>query len=203
MVRAILAGRKKQTRPIITPQPLNRPILAVPGLTIGADRARDGAEWIDADGIDPGVPMKAPYKPGDVLRVRESFMVTATESRVQGVSGVYLADGRAFSRALTREQWAKFRRWKPKKGGIAAMYMFASLSRLWLDVVSVRAERVQAISDRDALAEGVAYDVSAPGGSPMDRFRVLWDAINARRAPWRLNPWVWVIEFQPRRQADE
>ena len=62
-------------------------------------------------------------------------------------------------------------------------------SRLTLDVVSVRAERLEEISDADALLEGV---------ESRDAFMALWESINGERpgCSWEDNPWVWRVEFR-------
>ena len=71
--------------------------------------------------------------------------------------------------------------WRP------SIHMPRWASRITLKIVSVRVERVQEISRADEIAEGT------PDGMFFD---CLWDSINAKRAPWSSNPWVWVIEFR-------
>jgi len=76
---------------------------------------------------------------------------------------------------------------------------------LSLEVVSVRVERLQEISDEDARAEGVPPE-DGPSGflalkhhdptTPLGAFGMLWESINGKRAPWASNPWVWRIEFK-------
>ncbi len=96
--------------------------------------------------------------------------------------------------------------------------------RLWLKVKAVRVERVQEISQEDALAEGVSldeHDITCMGDCAnrhcdfigdktlcdiyhtdkdcpeTEAFGMLWDSINAKRGySWEVNPWVWVIEFE-------
>lgn len=81
-------------------------------------------------------------------------------------------------------------------------------SRITLEIVSVRVQRVQEISDNDAKAEGIDTVRDEWSGqcqdfdetlSDRDLFRLLWDSINGKRptAAWSDNPWVWVIEFKP------
>jgi hypothetical protein len=93
-------------------------------------------------------------------------------------------------------------------------------SRLTLRVTGIRVERVQAISEADAIAEGMAHywremDYTASravehrwddaaraygyGKTPPDYrglYAVLWDAINGKRAPFASNPFVWVIDVE-------
>lgn len=70
-------------------------------------------------------------------------------------------------------------------------FMPRSFARLGLEVVSVRAERLQEITTEDVYAEGVGHGRV----SPLLEFEELWDAINGKRASWESNPWVWRIEF--------
>ena len=169
MVRAILEGRKSQTRRIIKPT-----------------QPRDDGRW--PAGRDP-VP-DCPYGvPGDRLWVRETFRTLALGDIK------YRADEDAATDGF---------RWKP------SIYMPRSACRLVLEVTAVRVERLQAISVKDILAEGA---VARPhddqfGHNPVSAFDGMcyldlqslwaagWDSINAKRAPWASNPWVWVITFR-------
>ncbi|MBO9657519.1 MAG: hypothetical protein J7527_01715 [Chitinophagaceae bacterium] len=71
------------------------------------------------------------------------------------------------------------------------------LSRIWLEVIDVRVERLNDITDEDAVAEGVETLGLYPGYkvSPKGKFEGLWNSINGPES-WDANPWVWVIEFK-------
>jgi hypothetical protein len=79
-------------------------------------------------------------------------------------------------------------------------------SRLTLEIAEVRCQRLQEISEDDAIAEGMGDKIISHGwnaeekavvlSSPIGRFCILWDEINAKRAPWSSNPWCWAITFQ-------
>ena len=77
-----------------------------------------------------------------------------------------------------------------------------TFTRIWLEVVGVRVERLQEISASDAVAEGIAPCVLHRGdtGEPVlaiPRFRRIWDKINSKRGySWDSNPFVWVVEFR-------
>jgi len=71
-------------------------------------------------------------------------------------------------------------------------------SRLTLLVTEVHARRLQDMTDHDALAEGIEAADIAPGGTPRQRYAMLWDEINGAGS-WAENPWVWVYRFQVRR----
>lgn len=86
------------------------------------------------------------------------------------------------------------------------MFMPRWASRIELEITGVRVERLQYISEADALAEGVDFDpgeggffyVPGHGGcsdTAVGSFRKLWNSINGPGA-WYLNPWVWVIEYK-------
>jgi hypothetical protein len=75
-------------------------------------------------------------------------------------------------------------------------------SRILLEVLSVRTERLQDISEADAMAEGIhqsaeraVENLDYPGHSPQETYRELFESINGAGS-WDANPWVWVIEFR-------
>ena len=80
-------------------------------------------------------------------------------------------------------------------------------ARIWLEIVGVRVERVQDISDVDAMAEGVKSNICLASLEEPDyreeigyryAFSVLWDSINGKKegCSWADNPWVWIVEFK-------
>jgi len=91
--------------------------------------------------------------------------------------------------------------------GIPSIHMPRWASRITLIVTDVRVQRLQEISEVDAIAEGVEreeadwrdYQMPATQCCPTarDSFRSLWDSLNAGRAPWESNPWVAAYTFQP------
>lgn len=158
-----------------------------------------------------GERIRCPYGvPGDRLWVRETWRVEHHVDHMKpsslnplGHYAVdYLADG-------TNPEWAGKTR--------PSIFIPRWASRIDLGVTAVRVERVQDISEEDALAEGVdpgcgtCGEKSLPSGCgcnnpeplPQDAFIYLWDTINAKRGPeddpgayaWDRNPWVWVIEW--------
>jgi hypothetical protein len=98
---------------------------------------------------------------------------------------------------------------------VPSIHMPRWASRLELQVTDVRVERLQDISEEDAREEGADLlsedgmsgwghtDETCPASyTRRNGFRHLWDSINAKRAPWDSNPWVWVVSFTaaPRRE---
>jgi hypothetical protein len=82
-------------------------------------------------------------------------------------------------------------------------FMSRRYSRITLEILSIRAQRLQDITEEDCCAEmGIPLKWPGPGSEPYKRdlrtsFSYLWDAINAKRGfGWNVNPWVWVIEFR-------
>jgi hypothetical protein len=70
-------------------------------------------------------------------------------------------------------------------------------SRLTLEVTGVRVERLQEISEADAIAEGIPAFKPSPSKIPRLHYASLWDSLNAKRGfGWDKNPWVWVVEFK-------
>ena len=189
MVRALLAGTKTQTR---------RPL-------------REGA-WLDpkegvirmcsvGNGVTGFQTVACPYgQPGDQLWVREQFAGSIAYERhgyplrEWGNKIWYCADGEPRS-----GQWTRPR---------PSIHMPRSLSRITLELTDVRVERLQDISEADALAEGVTPKWE-PGcsGRLMEAFRGfsfrpaasayadLWESINGAGS-WDANPYVWALSFK-------
>ena len=180
MVRAILDGRKTQTRRIMKPQPIEDP----QGYLTWKDRRNLEAGAFVADA---GWWLDCPYgQPGDRLWVRETW-----KQQPDGTIE-YRAD----------RDWLQ--RWS------APLYMPRAASRITLELTSVRVERLQDISEADAQAEGVdllpctyvgrCNSNSCPRHGRLDRYRLayaaLWNTINGKTYPWDGNPWVWVLSFK-------
>jgi len=214
MVRAIQEGRKTQTRRIA------KNIERAPNFRAGWKAFRK----YSAVSIDTPAPMLGRYcpvgVPGERLWVRETW----SDVNLQGAPGIaYRADDDirdlmeepsfhdedgAFNYDDERVKPYHFAvwsedllsgsegRWRP------SIHMPRWASRITLEITDIRVERLQAISDKDARAEGVdcVHEAESAGVPveevrPRSAFRALWDRINGEDA-WDANPWVWVIEFK-------
>ena len=192
MVRAILDGRKSQTRRVIKDFAIkrlsNRHEFATSGPHQLSMKETPGYAYVELDsGALVGLP--CPYgQPGDRLWVREAFAVQqALWEMNHGPQPVhYLADS-------PKEQIEDYT-------GKPSIHMPRWASRITLEITGVRVERLQEISEADALAEGTAPSIVGRAFDHMKYragFQTLWDSINAARGyGWEVNPWVWVIEFR-------
>jgi hypothetical protein len=113
----------------------------------------------------------------------------------------YLAGGGDIKIENTESAVAQWWKLYGYRGGcgmtVPPIHMPRWASRISLEITGVRVERVQDISEADALAEGVDRTNTSLPGYATERFRRLWDSINAARGfGWEVNPWVWVIEFR-------
>ncbi|RWU16207.1 hypothetical protein [Xanthomonas phaseoli] len=189
MVRAILAGQKTQTRRVVKMPPA---FDFVGGS--GDDRndpANWGAEdedarwWALAAGPYTDHVLPCPFgQPGERLWVRETWAQHADYPDMR--RAVYRADPGSDHDA---------ERWRP------SIHMPRWACRLVLEITDVRVERLQAISEADALAEGAmewAGEQSTPirdlnAGDERIAFKALWESTGG---DWDANPWVWVISFQ-------
>lgn len=227
LVRAVLDGRKTQTRRVMLPKP---------------EPWANGWKWhtreqrLDRGGFgvaasDGGVfarlaALRCPYgKPGDRLWVRETWSadfdfpgddvpssrsweeMPAAFRGPQSCSYLYYrADGSAYNPAppsslpgtlpspsgwqpeaadLDRE------RWRP------SIHMPRWASRLTLEITEVRVERLQEISEADAIAEGMEYEWHGVPVGAVESYERLWDSLNAKRGYlWESNPWVFAITFR-------
>jgi len=88
-----------------------------------------------------------------------------------------------------RPMWAEGK-WKP------SIHMPRRMSRITLEIVSVRMELLQDITEEDAIAEGAQFAGFPASLSNRGAFAKLWELINGPES-WGENPWVWVVEFKP------
>ena len=209
MVQAILDGRKTQTRRAVKPQPAGEIRRGEP----------DFNHWIDTKywerqnqkenrGIGTRGFACTYGQPGDRLWVRETWM------DLQG-TGIEIVTGSreryAYGADTPRGSYGDDQRkcyglkWRP------SIHMPRAASRITLEITSVRVERLQDISEADALAEGIDLDALAESQDRYDMVadqnmtgrptavgacRGLWLSINGLES-WEANPWVWAVSFKP------
>lgn len=225
MIRAILDGQKTQTRRIMKPQPYQSGI-ECKATNMGAGTWRLGALAHAGIGDD----WKCPYGvPGEQLWVRETHCFE-TNFNLDVDYDPPFNDGRPIKRDSAPEwgEWwtqCHYRatdptpdlayddvegphcRWR------SSTTMPKWAARIWLEITSVRVERVQDISKHDCFSEGVTEEkllgrqvYPCPKGPhamgdhalapcPERAFAAIWDDINGSGA-WDRNDWVWVIEFR-------
>jgi hypothetical protein len=209
MVRAILGGRKTQTRRPFKFEFKNGYNPKFSGYSLGEYHtgniesgavlySKSGACWNQVTEREI-----SPYQPGDILYVRETFCPD------------YYYDGSPEYKERIESFGEGYKnldiKWKP------SIHMPKEAARIFLKVTDVRVERVQEITEEDAKAEGaptaVWYkphgedykehkDISGLPGYPDERvswrngFATIWDNIYKEKSyGWQENPWVWVIEF--------
>lgn len=194
MVRALLDSSKTQTRRVVKPQP--------PDTTIGIttwyhpDPRTHFYAWTDngegdVELANEGWCKPCPYgQPGDRLWVREAW---STHACFDSRSPSSMPGLRSF------HYWADGDRNTGKKRPSIHMPRWAS--RITLEIVSVRVERLQDISEADCWAEGI-HEVRSAGddhgdlrGSVRQDYKALWESINGDGS-WDENPWVWAVEFK-------
>ena len=210
MARAILDGRKTQTRRVIKPQP------EYEGLkTYGDSWAWRKSKDVWFSGVTTaqmvgakGLPLHCPYGPvGQLLYVKEEFFQAF---RPEGASNgvVYRADYLKPTMLDPAVYNASY--WQ------RAPFMPRVVARNWLRVTAIRAERVQDISDEDCWAEGINEDEwneaehYQVGGSPLRggspercTFAALWDSIYEKCGyGWDANPWCWILTYERTEAGD-
>lgn len=213
MVRALIAGTKTQTRRALRVQPPN----TTQSFHLYHHPDPRPHYWAMDGGSLLDFVVPCPYGPvGDYLYVRETFAPIYPQDpcyhggkpieydyRASYTNGDRLGDSLGIKKT-----------WKP------AIHMPRAASRILLEVTNVRVERLQDISEADAIAEGIERpeDMSAEAiaaldiwegaerrcfnalNQPIHQYRRLWDQINGEGA-WDTNPWVWAISFKRIKEA--
>jgi hypothetical protein len=188
-IRRIVSQDKTQTRRVIKPQPTI--LKEIGGL---AHHVR-GPLWRS------GLPTRdlCPYGiPKDRLWVRETW---ASSYQDGGWGTAFRADMSFVLGRKRHEKGPHFHgkelgphvRWRP------SIFMPRWASRITLEITDVRVQRLQEISEEDAIAEGCSAWKGVPGDGERDAqqtFVALWDSINSKKYPWKSNPFVWVISFR-------
>lgn len=178
MVRAILEGRKTQTRRVVKPQPAGA--WAAPG--------KRACPY----GVD-----------GDLLWVRESLHLGKDDywHYTASPDAIVNVDTRD-PRSAAAISWA----YHTDRERVPSIHMPRWASRITLEVTEVRVQRLHDVTDDDADAEGVeppriagkTVDIDGDywAGAYRDAYRTLWDELNGKRGhSWETNPFVWVIKF--------
>lgn len=215
MIRAILDGKKTQTRRVVKPQPEYRENVALTGMH---GTFVKGGWNLDVPAARAMFLQSCPYgKAGDRLWVRETFYCDL---------GMYAAGGRLPKEAEREVLDTLYYRangdccqqipecqcsevgkpkWRP------SIFMPRWASRITLEITGIRVERLQDISRADIDAEGVLatdewIEYEADMGplqsadahvmTPREYWADRWNRINGKKHPWDSNPWVWVVEFK-------
>ena len=229
MAIATVEGRKDQTRRILSPQPAQHHWQAMPGYqrrfavmpTQQGLCARVSHHYLGRE--DDVQWIKCPYGvPGDRLWGKETFYAwgrweTRFDAKLRRDAWHFVD--------MTRESDRQYLFSEPEghkkgiRGGVTpnwwkrpAIFMPRVASRIYREIVSVRAEQVQDISEADAIAEGLIQWSDPPRmpdtyygltradvweTDPRKAYARLWDEINGKRAPWKSNPFVWAIQYKP------
>lgn len=206
MVRALLAGRKTQTRRIIRP-PMKEGVN--PSFSQLRAHPHGAGQWMIHGSEEASEPFKVLFAPGDRLYVREACWIAPpgwTDSPVNPMGPhrqevAFKADDRGYTADAANDYGLKLR---------PSIHMPRWASRLWLEVKDVRVERVSSISEADAEAEGIHFDklgftaghIGIAGrnqewsASPIIAFANLWRTLHTNPGErWEDDPWVVAVTF--------
>ena len=191
MVRALLAGKKTQTRRLLKPR--------------HDYFVEDGKAYFEpyVYAVPESIEVPCPYgEPGDRLWVRETWCVMNKARTTCVTHGHHKKPERGWDIVFRADEQHQHRGWR------SSLFLPRWASRITLEVTGVRVERVQDISEEDARAEGAEpYEFSRRvypskhaaeevSFSHREGFHSLWNSINGAKS-WQANPWVWVVEFNP------
>lgn len=191
MVRALLTGKKTQTRRLVKGIPVSHDCI---GFVVDSSDSKQigkvgfGVQKSEYH-YDPLVSARCPYGAvGDRLWVRECYAdilwdITASGKEIRKI--IYKADEQ-HDATIIHPTWK------------TPLFMPRAASRIELEITGIRVERVQDITDADALAEGVEVCDVERGLCAEEEYSVLWTEIHGYhdQKGWNANPWVWVVEFK-------
>lgn len=209
MVRAILDGRKTCTRRIVKD---GIPDDAMWGYTAFTPKGYITCRGVYADGYGEGF-YKLPYKPGDILYVRETWCkygkLDCFDQVIEGtVKYYYAADGAnptPYNTFLVqRDGYDEYKDtpvWHP------SIHMPKEAARIWLKVTDVRVERLQEITEVQAQEEGCNSGLLTGACTARGQFEDLWNTTIKKsdldRYGWAANPYVFVIKFSKIEKPEE
>lgn len=219
MVRAILDGRKTQTRRVVKypvsahSKIVNQPMPHEPMVSLHGDWYKP-TEWSPYGVAGDKLWVKETHfrfghwvKNGFAKTGRQKYRFVPTTSEI-----LYFDNPPAkVEKQRGKDIYGWFKR--------PSIFMPRSASRIQLEVARIRVERVQQISEEDVMAEGITAIDQTYGGeniypkysckpgdwyknycqtrNPIESFASLWDCINSKRGyPWASNPWVWAVDFK-------
>ena len=192
MVRAILEGRKTVTRRVIKTRykdgeagfRVNRSCLT---------GQITGVEIYDEEECGTNRYVKPPYLVGDVLYVRETWNGLRTGNPLVGFHETYWYKA-------DEKDGNPDDRWRP------SIHMPRKAARIFLRVTGVSVERLQDITPKQAGEEGVRWVTDNSGLFRKYEFAKLWNSTIPKKDfdkySWKANPWVWVIEFERRKNEE-
>lgn len=187
MVMALLNGTKTCTRRVVrykysnTEMKIKKDKYGARLIEIQKDVKGEKSDGSTYHKLLPFVEKEAPYQPGDILYVRETWCKGSYGNEKEKY--YYKADDNNF-----------FCTWHP------SIHMPKEAARIWLKVTDVKAERLQDMDKMDAVKEGIDPRLCINLNHALAKFKKLWDSTIKKsdldRYGWDANPYVWVIEFE-------
>lgn len=212
MVQAILDGRKTQTRRLCNPYPWDKPCKS----DYDYYDHQEGGHVLDSEGLEEYLKnldlynksQKPKYNVDDILWVRETWQQETKEFETEIGKG-WVSTGRYVYRTdnvKLPEESEGFGKWRP------SIHMPKEAARIFLEVTDVRVEKLQDISKKDAIAEGIKFmDMPDPlkgqgfvkdftvnnwhDENPIYLLKSLWQSIYGAES-WEQNPYVWVYSLE-------
>nr|DAG11708.1 MAG TPA: hypothetical protein [Caudoviricetes sp.] len=200
MVKALLDGRKTVTRRVIKPQPKPEHPYPLGWVTDSTDNKNIGCFGWGQDEYGGVIDYaKPPCNTGDILYVRETWGIAGFNPESDEMFVEYKADGASANIVLPEEKFQKYYEgmseaepdWHP------SIHMPHEAARIFLRVTDVRAERLQDITEEQAVKEG-CVGLGVFDSTARHAFIDLWNSTLKKDSDctWMHNPWVWAIEFE-------